>query len=152
MKGNPSNKKSKKPHQNTNRTADTVGVPVASAFGCAIGLVTATGAALVFSLICLFSDDPDKLITPLAFVGSITAFLSAGFAASKKKRAALPCGLMAGGMMTVIFFIVSLCLNDSLSLNLSLPVSILIRLSLILVSVLGALVGVNTRIKKKRRH
>jgi putative membrane protein (TIGR04086 family) len=155
MKGKPSNKnqrKRKKDSSLSSRTVDSVGIPVASVFGCAVGLATATCLVLLCSVICLFSSDPDKLISPLSFVIMSISFLTAGFAASKKKRAALPCGLFSGGLMTAMCCLVALCLDDSLSMGLSLPVSLLIRLTLIGVSAIGAMIGVNTGGKRNRKR
>ena len=155
MKGNPSNKKrnkKKKDNAPSSRTADTVGVPVACAFGCAVGLATATCLILICSLICLFSSDPDALTSPLSFAIMGASFFTAGFASSKKKKAAIPCGLLSGGLMTAVCCLVALCIGDSTSLNLSPIVSLLIRLSFIIVSIVGALVGVNTGTKRKRKR
>ena len=152
MKARSSNRKNKNPRSSSARSPDTIGIPTASVFGCAVGLAAATAFALIGSLICMFVSDPDKLITPLAFICSILVFLISGFAAAKKKCAAIPCGLLSGAMLVSIFFIASLCMSDSLSSGYSLAVALLIRLSFLAVSVVGALIGVNSRPKRKRKH
>ena len=133
-------------------SADTVTVFAASVFGCAVSIAFTTLLAIVCSIICLFSKDPDKLITPLAFICVIISFFICGFVAAKKRRAAIPCGLFSSSMLTAVMLLASLCINDSLSSNFSPIVSILIRLSFIAVSLVGALLATNTKKRAKRKR
>ncbi len=143
---------SKKAHTATSRTLPKSGVFHASIFGMTTGLICGMLLLLICSLICLFSQDPNKLISPLSVVCGILTYFIAGFAASKKKAAAIPCGALSGVMISIVFFIISFLLNDSLSSSISFPVEMLIRTSFIVVSILGALLGVNSTPKRKKRR
>ena len=127
------------------------GIVAASAFGACIGMIAATALLLICSLVCISSDDPDKLITPLSLLSSVAVYFLAGFAAVRKRRAAIPCGLLSGGIITAVFFIISLFLSKALSWGLSIPVALLIRLSFVAVSILCALLGTNVAVKKRRK-
>ena len=129
----------------------SAGVLTASVFGVCIGLLFSVVLALVCSTICVFSSDPDKLISPLSLFSLIAVYLSAGFIAAKKKAAAFPCGLISGGILALVFFTVSCFFDPSYSAGLALPIELLIRLSFVGVSLLGALLGVNVSSKGKRR-
>ncbi len=135
--------------QKKHSTSESTGVLHACVFGTCIGIFSTVILLLACTFICLFSQNPDALISPLALCSSVISHLIAGFAASKKKKAALPCGLLSGAMLAAVFFLLSLFLNKTLSWGLPLPVSMLIRLSFIAVSLLGAILGTNTH---KKRH
>ena len=148
MKGKPSSKKNL---STSPRATTSVGVLRASLFGMATATVSAVILLLICSFICMLSSDPSKLISPLSVVCNILIYFIAGFAASKKKAAALPCGALSGGLTCILFFIITLLLDNALSSNLSFPVELLIRLSFIVVSILGALLGVNSTPKRRKR-
>lgn len=131
---------------------ESVGVASAALFGVCAGLILSLLLALVCSFICLFSADPDKLMTPLCIVSLIVIYFASGFFASRKKSAAIPCGLCVGGALAVIFWIISLFFSDAYSQGLSVPVELLIRLSFVAVSLVGSLLGVNVGVKRKRRR
>ncbi len=133
-------------------TGEGQGVLGASVFGACVGGICAVAMLVVSSLICTFSKDPDKLIAPLGIITSIAAYFFAGFAAARKKRAAIPVGALSGAWLTAAFFIISLFVDKGLSWGLSLTVGLLIRLSFVAVSVLGALLGTNVGAKTKRRR
>ncbi|MBO5204305.1 MAG: TIGR04086 family membrane protein [Clostridia bacterium] len=141
----------KKAHSSSSRATASAGVMRASLFGVATGTVSAIILLLICSLICMLSSDPNKLISPLSVVCNILIYFIVGFAASKKKAAAIPCGALSGGLMCIIFFLIALLLSDSISSNLSFPVELLIRLSFIVVSILGALLGVNSIPKRRKK-
>ena len=131
---------------------DGVGVASASLFGICVGLICALALALLCSFICTLSSDPNKLMTPLSTVSLAAVYFSSGFAAAKKRPAAIPCGLLTGGGIAAVFWIISLFFNDSYSSGLSLPVELLIRITFVAVSLVGALIGVNAGTKKRRRR
>lgn len=135
----------------TSTSENSYGIAAASAFGACIGALLAAILLFVCTFICISVENPDKLTAPLAILSVIVVYFSAGFAAVRKRRAAIPCGALSGGIITAVFFIISLFLNKNLSSGLSLPVSLLIRLSFIVVSILGALLGTNVGVKRKRR-
>ena len=128
------------------------GTVQAVSYGVIAGLVTALLSCVAAALVCTFSKDPDKLTAPLATVSCILAHFVAGLVSAKKKSAAIPCGLCSGGALALIFWIVSLCFSESYSYGMGAAVNLLIRISMVAVSLLGALLGVNTVMKKRRRR
>ena len=126
------------------------GILGASAFGVFVGAVCAVALALIGTVICAFSASPDALYAPLGLFACIASYFCAGFAGARKKRAAVPVGALCGAILSVVFFIISLFLDKQLSSGTSLTVALLIRLSLIAVSILGALLGTNIGAKRKR--
>ncbi len=145
------NKTSARRGSSKNASVSSGGMNVlgASLFGAGVGTVCAVALLLVFSVICMFTSDPDKLLTVFGLVINAIAFFAAGFAATKKKSAAIPVGAVSGAILASLMWIVSLFFGESFRSDLALPVEILIRLSFIIVSILGALLCVN--VKKKRK-
>ena len=128
------------------------GIISASGIGAGVGGVCAVALLVVATLICTFSDDPDSIIAPIGMIISVISYFIAGFAASKKRRAAIPVGALSGVMLTAAFIIISLFVDKTLSWELSLTVALLIRLSFVAVSILGALLGTNAISKRKPRR
>ncbi len=151
MKSTSTSKKHRSPSRSSKPSTSSSFLK-ACAFGVGISLITAIALALICTIICTVSGDSDKLLAPLAFGSTVIAYFAGGFAASRKKSGALAVGALCGGILSAIFILVSLCLGDSLSSGMALPVSLLIRLSFILVSILGSLVGTNLKISHKRRR
>ncbi len=127
-------------------------LPYACAFGAGIGGVCAVICLFIAGAVCMFSSDPDSLISPLALISSALSFFLSGFAATKKRPAPLWCGTGAGGILTAVFFIISLFLSKGLSWGLPLTVGLLIRLSMIGVAVFGAMMGANVKVNKRKRR
>lgn len=128
------------------------GIIGASLFGICTGLIMSLVLAIFCSFICLFSKDPSKLMSPLSTASLAAVYLTSGFIAAKKRPAAIPCGLLTGGGIAAIFWIVSLFFDDSYSSGISVPVQLLIRITFVAVSLLGALLGVNAKSKRKLRR
>lgn len=141
--------KSKASRSSTGKSGDC-GIFKASLIGAGVGIGFAVILLLACSLAALCCADPDSLTAPLGFISALLVYFISGFTACKLKRAALPCGLLSGALVTVIFTAVSLALDSSFASDTPLPVSLLIRLSMLAVSLLGALLGVNT--VKGTRH
>ena len=125
------------------------GLVSACVFGAGVG-IAATVALLVFcSMICLFSRDPNKTIAPMAFISLVVVYFITGFSSAKRKCAAIPCGVLSGGIITVIFFVISFFVEKNLSSGYSLIIELMIRLSLVVVSIIGALLGTNSKVRKR---
>lgn len=136
----------------TTSKKEAVGFTQASLFGICVGLTASLVLALLCSFICLLSPDPNKLMTPLSTISLVAVYFLSGFVATKKRPAAVPCGLVTGGGLAALFWLISLFFNDSYSNGLSLPIAMLIRMTFVGVSLLGALLGVNAGAKKRRRR
>ncbi len=118
-----------------------IGTLPAVLFGAGAGAVAAIIMLIIFSIICTFSADPEKLISPLSLVANGVAFFVCGFCASRRCRGALPAGLLSGAVLSVGYFIVSLFMDKELSWGLSLTSELLTRLSFVAVSLFGAIIA-----------
>lgn len=123
----------------------------ASVFGTCMGIFIAVLLLIICSVICILSSDPNSVITPLSVSIILTVYFSAGFAASKKRASAIPCGALSGAFIAIIFFVISLIISPDTPSELPLPVLLLLRISFIAVAILGALLGTNTKSKGKRK-
>ena len=121
-------------------------------YGVIWGLCVALLSSIAASLVCLFSSDSDRLTAPLATASGIIAHFVAGFICAKKKKTALPTGIISGGCLALIFFIISLFFGESYSYGLGMALSLLIRISMVAVSVFAAMLGANTGEKRRRRR
>ncbi len=117
----------------------------ASAFGAGVGAICVCALIFIFSFLCLLTHSGDKLISFFSILTLIASFLASGFAAAKKRPAAIPVGLLSGTFLSLFLWIISLFISDYLSLGLSFPVELLIRVSFVAVSLIGALIGVNLK-------
>ena len=122
----------------------------ASLMGTAIGMGLILILTALLSGICLASSDPNVLLAPFSLGINIITFFFAGFAGAKRKRAALPVGALSGGLLAAVLWICSLFLDNGASWGISLPVELLIRCSFIIPSMLGGLLAVNTKTKKRK--
>lgn len=121
---------------------------IASAFGAGVGAICVCALLFIFSFLCLLTHSGDKLTSFFSVLILVISFLASGFAAAKKRCAAIPVGLCSGAFLSLFLWIISLFINNSLSLGLSLPVELLIRVSLVSVSLIGALLGVNLKSRR----
>ena len=118
---------------------------IASAIGAGVGAICVCALLFIFSLLCLLTHSGDKLTSFFSILILVISFLASGFAGAKKRPAAIPVGLCSGAFLSLFLWLISLFINNSLSLGLSFPVELLIRLSLVAVSLVGALIGVNSK-------
>ncbi len=142
---------SNKSQRSRSRASKKSGIVGACVFGALVGLIFALALLLIFSAVALGSSNPDALISPLSLTACGVSFFAAGLAASKKRSAPLPCGALSGAMLCAVLWLISLLLGDAASPTYSLPQSLLIRLALIFVAVVGALIGTNSKGRRKRR-
>lgn len=120
----------------------------ASAFGAGVGAICVCALLFIFSLLCLLTRSGDKLTSLFSILTLAVSFFACGFAGAKKRPAAIPVGLCSGALLSLFLWLISLFINDSLSLGLSFPVELLIRISIVAVSLVGALLGVNLRSRR----
>ena len=114
-------------------------------------LSLATGAILLllFSLIAYFQADPSVLILPLGLAAvGLTGFLGGVFLVRLHKHSALICGLLNGTLVEAFLLLLSLFFSKHAS-GYSLPVALLIHAGFLLLSVLGAFLGLPKPEKKK---
>ena len=129
-------------------TSKETSILLASAFGAGVGAICVCALLFIFSLLCLLTHSGDTLVSFFSILILVISFLASGFSGAKKRLAAIPVGLCSGAFLSLFLWIISLFINNSLSLGLSLPIELLIRLSLVAVSLVGALLGVNLRSRR----
>lgn len=114
-----------------------------------ITLIAGTALTLIGSLIAYFTPDPNSFIRPMAIVAAALTALIGGFAALRiHGHAALMCGLLNGSLTTALMILVSLFFKDYSS-GYSAGISCLLHTAFLLLSVMGAYLGL--RRKPKRR-
>ena len=125
-------------------------VLIAALTGAATGVAVILVLTLLLSAICLASSDPAPLLSPVALGINTVAFFFAGFTGAKRKSAAVPVGALSGTLLALLLWICSFFFGNEFSWDIPLPVELLIRCSFIIISVLGGLLAVNTKIKKRK--
>lgn len=107
---------------------------------------------LILSLIAYFCADPLSLIRPLALTGAALTALAGGFLTVRVNgHSALLCGLINGSLLTLLMLILSLFFGDVAS-GYSTPVSALLHIAFLLLSVAGAFLGLKKPHKKRKRR
>lgn len=129
-------------------TAKDMSILAASAFGAGIGAICVCALLFIFAFLSLITRTSDKLSPFFSIIILAVSFLASGFAAAKKRPTAIPVGLLSGTLLSLFLWLISLFISDSLSLGLSFPVELLIRVSFVAVSLVGALLGVNLRSRR----
>ncbi|MBQ9783098.1 MAG: TIGR04086 family membrane protein [Clostridia bacterium] len=147
-----SRKKSKKPHHATREAGS--GTPAQllkhTAIGAGIALAVAAALALIAAGICYSTPDPNSLTLPVGMVLPYLSALVGGFAAVRLHRSApLPCGLLCGGFLALFFLFLTLFFEGESGIGL--PLSIILRVLIPAVSVLGALLGLKRKSGSRRR-
>jgi len=131
---------------------------LALVFKCSLwGLaVWAISGIILISAACAIAyanPDPISLIPPLSLAATLISSFAGGFATAKKVREApMVCGLIFGGIMTLLMIGLCLILKNASSSNFELWQSLLLHGAAILFSVLGALAGnAKRKMNTKRR-
>ena len=120
-------------------------------FGSAIGIAAVFALMTIGAFICYSSGDPNSLIDIVAIVSVYLSSLACGFAAVKKNRSsALLCGSLSGVFMMLFFIICSIFFGSNAESEFKFPVSILLRVAIIAVAVLGGYMGLKRGNNKKR--
>lgn len=122
----------------------------ASLIGTAVGMGLITVLTVILSGLCLASSDPNTLLIPFSLGINAVSFFFAGFTGAKRKSAAIPVGALSGAILASLLWIFSLFLGNAATWGFSLPVELLIRCSFIIPSVLGGLLAVNSKVKKRK--
>ena len=154
--------KSKKSAKKRKKTHGTSGSDTQNSFsqifisafwGTAIGVICALILSVVGTFLCYSSNDPDAIITPVAFAALYLSSMIAGFAAVRKNRsAALLCGGLSGTLMMLLFLFCSIFLNDSELSSFKFPLSLLLRSFMIAAAILGGYIGLGRKNTSHRPH
>ena len=120
--------------------------------GSAITLGIGFVMTVITALIAYFSADPNTLIQPLAWGASAITALMGGFVTARIHRhSALICGLFSGGIMTCVMILASLFLK-SYATGYSTLISTLLHTAFILLSIIGAFLGLKQPKKPTHRR
>ena len=117
-------------------------------------LTIGIGAAsvLVSAMIAYFSDDPNRLILPLGLLASFFTALLGGYAATRiHKHSALLGGMINGCLFTALMMLLSPIAKGYAS-SYSAPLSATLHIGFLLLSVVGAYLGLHKRPKKRKRR
>lgn len=125
--------------------------------GGLLGMGITLGAGLLLitiaSAVSCANPDPAALIPPLSLLCLLPSMFAGGFAAAKKvKEAPLLCGILSGGMVTVVTLILSAILRGLPSSGYAFWQSAALHTAAVAFAVLGAFAGnVKRKPKPKRR-
>ena len=119
---------------------------VSITLGIGIGLI------FILSLLAYFMQDPNRFVRPLGLLGAAITAFAGGIASGRlHKHSALLCGLLNGSVTMGILMLVSLFFVQHAS-NDPLWLSALLHVVFLLLSVLGAFVGLpRMSVKKKKK-
>ena len=112
------------------------------------------GAAnvLVAAMIVYFSANPNRLILPLGLLASFFTALLGGYATTRiHKHSALLGGMINGCLFTALMMLLSPIAKDYAS-GYSAPLSAALHIGFLLLSVVGAYLGLHKRPKKHKRR
>ena len=117
----------------------------------AVTLLIGLLSLLICSLLAYFTEDPNAFIQPLGILSAAITAFGGGFAAMRfHRQSALLCGLLNGCALMAVMLLLSLAFASQAS-HYSMPISLLLHLSLPILSVFGAFLGVPRAKKPKKR-
>lgn len=120
--------------------------------GLLISIGIAVSLNLLASLAAYFAPDPAALARPLGLAASaVTALLGGYVTARIHRHAALFCGLANGCGMITLLLLSSFCVG-SLASGYSFPVTLLLHLAYVALSLVGALLGIRQKPKSKTKR
>ena len=97
--------------------------------------------------------DPDSLTTPLSLVVlGLSAAMGGLICTRRCGHSALSCGLSFGLLFALCTWVLSLFIHEPSDMALSLPITLLLRASVVVLSCLGARMGVNRQHAPSHRH
>ena len=122
-------------------------------FGAMIGIVSAFVFMTAGAFVCYLTSDPNAFVDVTALVSLYISSLVCGFAAAKKNRSsALLCGSLSGIFMMLFFVVCSLFFDSNSEAAFDFPISVLLRVAMIAVSVLGGYLGTKKGNSKKKNR
>lgn len=108
--------------------------------GILLGVLTAAVSAFVFTFVALMNEDPDKLVTPLAYVALAVGTLTAGIAVPKRDMSPIVAAALSGGGYALVMWLASLPYRAGGEPGISPIISLLLYLGCVVLSVIGGLV------------
>lgn len=136
-------------------------IPKAKSYGVLPSSLRGLGVCFLSAIILLFAvsafvyslPDPNRYIAPAALIVLYVSAMIGGCAAVKiNGGSALLCGLATGGMFAASLFALSLFMNDALSVDRGVALSVGLRAVIVATAVLGAYAGVQNKRKKPKKR
>lgn len=115
------------------------------------GLLFMLGSGLILLIICTAiaytNPNPDATVFPFALLSLLPSMFIGGFVCAKKcGEAPLVCGIVCGGLITLVTILIGLFINSAQKSDYSLGLSLLLHGIAVIFTILGAFAG---SIKKK---
>ncbi len=131
-------------HSKSNAPAD-LGLLGSAAVGAVVGSIATFAVLAVMALIMSFVDLPESAPSVLSTIALALGAIVGGYAAAKRSgRRGLAVGLLAGGMMFLVFAVAALAGGSEVSAIL------IVRLAIVrAASAIGGVAGINTGRRKK---
>ncbi len=123
------------------------------AFGIGVGLLSLCLLLMIFSALCLMSDNPHAMIAPLSFAAIYTSAFIAGMCCAKRNGSSsvLICGLLEGVCFCALLWFIFFAVGLSGSEDENLKNAFIWRLLTIPSSVLGAICTLKRPSPKRRK-
>lgn len=123
-----------------------------SALGASASLLITAILLFLGAAICLAAADPNRLILPMGIVILLSSsFLGGLIASARSHTQALLHGLLCGGILFLVYLVLSLFLKNS-SNGFSEGISLVLRFLTVALSILGAFLGVKKPDRRGRRR
>ena len=121
--------------------------------GVLTSIISMMALSVLMALIIYRTADPASYVTPAAYTALYISALIAGLASSKlNKRSALLCGLLTGGLLLAICFIMGLILSGAHSSDYSVVEDLLLKCAVLVCSVIGAFIGSTQKTRKNKKR
>lgn len=148
MKNSSTHHHKKAPPASGSKTGNTL--LKSSVFGAVVSLCALVIMILLSSALCLLFDDPHRFVVPLCFFSLYTSSFIGGLASVKRNGSgALLCGALTGALLMIVFWVIFAATDAVWQSNTSGILPFILKLSVIPVSVIGALIGTGSG---KPRH
>lgn len=124
-----------------------------SALGASASLLIAASLLFLGAAICLATADPNRLILPVGIVILLSSsFLGGWISSARSHTQALLHGLLCGGILFLVYWLLSLVLPSSPTDEFSGGISLSLRFLTVAISILGAFLGAKSAPRRGRRR
>lgn len=129
-------------------------IALSSLFGAAVSIGLMLLGLLVSSAICLLLKDPHGILRTVCLVNMYIFAFCAGFIASRRngRSDALLCGVISGASFIFALWILSLVMGVLVIPTHRSPLSLLFKLISVIVSIVGAYVGISAKHTKVKHR
>ena len=127
---------------------------ISSCIGAAMGILCFFVLSLICCAVCMNMSNPHAPLMPLCFVCVYAASFAAGFFAVifNKRSDALLCGSLCGAMLMLLLWVSLAIFEKALGVTASLPLSLVWKILILPLSVIGAFAGLGQGYKRKKRN